>query len=93
MIIIGSYQQVSTKTDDNIPEVIVLLENNFILENGKYRRPLNEKEREKINKNREKELDKAFNKILYQARTKRTKIKEVRKRSFNPWFHQMLSGR
>lgn len=79
--IISSYQQVSTKTDDNIPEVIVLLENNFILENGKYRRPLNQIEREQITKNREKELDNAFKKLLEQAKTQKGKIKEVRRES------------
>jgi len=73
-----AYQQVATKTSDQIPELKEILDNNFIIENGKYRRPLSEQEREEINKNRENELDRAFNKLLTQARTKKSKIKEVR---------------
>lgn len=73
-----SYQQVTTKTTDKIPELKKILNDNFIIEKGKYRRPLNDKEREEINKNRDKELDSAFNNLLEQARTQKGKIKEVR---------------
>ena len=74
-----AYQQVVTKSTDKIPELKKMVDYNFILENGKYRRPINEKEREDINKNRSKELDRVFNKLLEQARTQKGKIKEVRR--------------
>lgn len=77
--IFTAYQQVSTPTTDKIPELKDILDNNFILENGKYRRPHDQKEHAEINKNREKELDRAFEKLLLKARTKSGKIKEVRK--------------
>ncbi len=74
-----SYQQVTTKTTDKVPELKKILDNNFILENGKYRRPLSEQERNEINKNKEKELDRAFNKLLEQAINQKSKIKQVRR--------------
>lgn len=77
--IFTAYQQVATKSSDYIPELRELLDNNFIIESGKYRRPLSEKELEDINKNRGKELDRAFNKLLEQAKTKKGKIKEIRR--------------
>ena len=73
------YQKVATTTDDAIPELKELLENNFILEDGKYRRPLNEAEKAEIKKNQERELDRAFNKLLKQAKEGKGKIKNVRR--------------
>ena len=74
-----AYQQVTTKTTDKIPELKNILDENFILEKGNYRRPSTEQEKEKINKYREIELDRAFNKLLEHARVNNTKIKEVRR--------------
>lgn len=77
--IFNAYQEVATKTTDEIPEIRDLLNNNFIFEDGKYRRPLSKQERKELNKNREKELDRGFNKLLEQAKTQKGKIKEVRR--------------
>jgi len=77
--IFTAYQQVATTTNDDIPEIKVILDNNFILEDGKYRRPLTRQEIEEKNKNRERELDRAFNKILERAKNQRSKIKTIRK--------------
>lgn len=75
--IFTAYQQITQDINDNIPELRDILEKNFIIEKGKYRRPLDQKEREEINKSRERELERAFNKLLEQAKTKKGKIKEV----------------
>jgi DNA modification methylase len=77
--IFTEYQQVSTTTEDDIPELKVILDNNFILENGKYRRPLSDKEKEEKSKNRERELNRDFNKLLDHARRNKEKIKSVRR--------------
>jgi len=74
-----AYQQVSTTTDDRIPELRELVENNFIQEDGKYRRPISREEKEGINKNRERELDRAFQKLLKQAKEQKGKIKNIRR--------------
>ena len=73
-----AYQQVATKTDDVVPEPKELLDNNFILENGKYRRPVSREEKEEINKNRERELEHAFSKLLRHAKEQKGKIRNVR---------------
>ncbi len=77
--IFTAYQKVTTTTDDIIPELREILNNNFISEEGKYRRPLGQMEKETINKNRERELEREFQRLLQQAREKRGKIQSVRK--------------
>ncbi|MDI6723123.1 MAG: DNA methyltransferase [Methanobacterium sp.] len=77
--ILSAFNPISQKSDDVIPELREILDNNFIIENGKYRRPLNQQEKEEINKNREKELDRAFEKLLNQAKTQKGKIKNIRR--------------
>jgi DNA modification methylase len=77
--IFTAYQQIATTKTDEIPEIREILDNNFILENGKYRRPLSQKEKEETNKTRERELDHAFNKLLEQAREQKGKIQNVRR--------------
>lgn len=76
--ILSEYQQFTTTTADAIPEFREILDNNFIIENGKFRRPLDQKERKTINQNRAKELDRAFNRLLEQAKTQKSKIKNLR---------------
>jgi DNA modification methylase len=63
---------------DNIPELRMLLEENFILEDNKYKSP-SDLERTKIEKLRNKRLLKEFNTLLDSARSSKKKIKEVRK--------------
>lgn len=77
--IFTAYQQVATTTDDEVPELREVLDNNFIFEDGNYRRPLSRDEKESINQNRERELDRAFNKLLQQARKQKGKIRAVRR--------------
>ncbi len=74
-----AYNKLIMKTKDKIPELKVLLENNFILEEGKYRRPQTKKERNKIIKTRERQLKNAFKKIKNRAINQSRKIKNVRK--------------
>jgi hypothetical protein len=64
-------------SEDKIPELKSILEENFATESGKYRLPsdLERKEKEEV---RDKRLMKEFNQILQETRTKR-KIIEVRK--------------
>jgi len=85
-----AFQQVLTQSDDKMPELKELLENNFIFEDGKYRRPQTEEEKKKVQKSRRKELDKEFKKIVKEAREGSTKIKNVRKEAlihgFTKWY-------
>jgi predicted RNA-binding Zn-ribbon protein involved in translation (DUF1610 family) len=76
--IFTAYQKVLMKSKDEIPEPRALLDNNFIFEGDKYRRPLNKQEKQKLNQNREKELNKEFNLLLTRAKEQKGKIKTIR---------------
>lgn len=68
-------------SDDQIPELKIILNENFVTESGKYRLPfgLERKEKEEI---RDKRLQKEFDNILDEAQKLR-KIKEVRKEALS----------
>jgi len=84
--ILTAFNQVTTNIDDDIPELQALLETNFIFENGMYRQPLNEKEKEAKEEQSEKELLKAFDKVLIELKTGGKKIKTVRKEAIKVGF-------
>ena len=71
-------RKVTAGVEDQIPEIKELLNKNFIFEDGRYRRPMTEKEKEVVEEQREKDLNKAFEVILAAARSGK-KLKEVRK--------------
>ena len=77
--ILTAYNQVVTNIDDDIPELQNILETNFVFESGMYRQPLTEKEKEAKEEQSEKELLRAFDKVLTEAKTGSKKIKTVRK--------------
>ena len=74
-----NYSKIITSTDDEIPELKELLDKNFILEDGKYRRPNTKEEKDKISISRERDLDKSWNELLSKAKSSRRKIRNVRK--------------
>jgi len=84
--ILTAYNQVVTNIDDDIPELQNLLETNFVFENGVYRRPLTEKEKEAKEEQSEKELLRAFDRVLTEAKTGSKKIKTVRKEAVKLGF-------
>jgi DNA modification methylase len=84
--ILTAYNQVITNIDDEIPELKEILDANFIYENKIYRRPLTDKERVEKEEKNEKELLKAFDKILLQARSSSKKIKSIRKEAIKLGF-------
>lgn len=84
--ILTAYNPATTNTDDDVPELQTLLETNFVFENGVYRRPLSEKEKEAKEEQSEKELLKAFDKVLNEAKTGSKKIKIVRKEAVKVGF-------
>jgi DNA modification methylase len=84
--LLTAYNQAITKIDDEVPELKELLDTNFIFENGMYRRPLTDKERAEKEEKNEKELLKAFDKIVLQARSNSKKIKSIRKEAIKIGF-------
>jgi len=87
-----AFQQVLTQSEDEIPELKELLDNNFILDDGEYRRPQTEKEKKQVQQSRDNELDKEFEKLVEKAREGRTKMKNVRKEAlfhgFTKWYQE-----
>ena len=67
-------------SEDKIPELKILLDENFVNEDKKYRLPsdLEKKEKEEY---RNKRLSKDFNDFLSEIKSSKKKIKEVRKES------------
>jgi len=84
--ILTAFNPATTNTDDDIPELQNLLETNFVFENGMYRRPLSEKEKEAKEEQSEKELLKVFDKVLTEVKTGSKKIKTVRKEAIKLGF-------
>ena len=73
------YQKILINPEDKIPELKELLDNNFILDGVKYRRPFSIKEKDDIKKFRIKELNGAFKKIYNKALSQKGKLQMVRK--------------
>ncbi|NPV81512.1 MAG: DNA methylase [Firmicutes bacterium] len=74
-----AYSRALVQSDDAIPELRELLDNNFVLENGRYRRPQTEQEKEAIEAQRERELARAFDRFLAEAGSGGKRLKGVRK--------------
>ena len=83
-----AYTKVANISGDNVPDIMELLDNNFIFESGKYRRPLSEEEKLSINQKRDRELQREFDVLLLEARGSKKKIKECRKQAVIFGFEQ-----
>jgi hypothetical protein len=74
-----AFTQLANIQGDNVPELRDLLDQNFIFENDKYRRPKSEPEHSQISDKREKALQREFESLLIKTRTEKGKIKLIRK--------------
>ncbi len=74
-----AFNQLANIEGDEVPELKEMLEQNFISEDGKYRRPESETEHNTITEKRQKNLRREFETLLVQAQTEKKKIKLVRK--------------
>ena len=74
-----AFNQLANLQDDEVPELKEILEQNFISEDGKYRRPQSETEHNSITEKRQRNLRREFETLLVQAQTDKRKIKLVRK--------------
>ncbi len=77
--IFTAYSKAATVSDDAIPELRELLDNNFIFEDKCYRRPRAGKEKEAIETQRERDLARTFDRLLVEAGSGGKKLKGVRK--------------
>ena len=74
-----AFTQLTNIQGDEVPELRELIEENFINENGSYRRPRNEPEHNLITEKREKALQREFESLIVKAQNEKGKIKLVRK--------------
>ena len=83
-----AYTKIANIAGDNVPDIKELLDKNFILENGKYRRPQSEDEKLSVTEKRERELQREFDALLVEAKGSKKKIKECRKQAVIYGFEQ-----
>jgi DNA modification methylase len=74
-----AFNQLANIDGDEVPELKEIMEQNFISEVGKYRRPQNEAEHISITEKRQKNLKREFETLLVESQTQKGKIKLVRK--------------
>ena len=87
-VIHPAFTKVASISGDIVPDLKELLQDNFILEDGKYRRPKSEDEKNSVNSKREKTLIKEFEEVLLEAKSSKRKIKECRKQVILYGFEQ-----
>ncbi|RLD12702.1 DNA methylase, partial [candidate division KSB1 bacterium] len=76
-----AFTKVANISGDQVPDLKELLEDNFVREGDKYRRPKSEEEKMTLIQKREKELLREFESLLLQAKASQKKIKECRKQA------------
>jgi hypothetical protein len=74
-----AFTQLANIQGDEVPDLKELLDQNFIAENGLFRRPKTDPEHNSVLEKREKLLMRQFESLLIQAQTEKKKIKTVRK--------------
>jgi DNA modification methylase len=74
-----TYTQLANVSGDNVPELKEMLDQNFIYENERYRRPKSAPEYNQITEKREKVLQREFESLLIKVQSEKGKIKLVRK--------------
>lgn len=77
--ILTAFNQIANIGGDAAPELKVMLDENFIYDNGLYRRPRTEPERDDLSTRRERALLREYERLLLQARTEKSKIKTARR--------------
>nr|HPR33283.1 hypothetical protein [Prolixibacteraceae bacterium] len=83
-----AFTQLANIQGDEVPELREMLEQNFIAENGLFRRPQSEPEKNIVIEKREKQLMRQFESLLIQAQTEKKKIKTIRKEAVQLGFEQ-----
>ena len=74
-----AFNQVANIQDDDVPELSEMLEQNFVVEAGKYRRPEDELEQNETIDKRQRSLKREFETLLITTQTQKGKIKLVRR--------------
>jgi len=71
-----TFTKVANISDDQMPDLHEILENNFIFESDSYRRPQTDDEKLNVSQKRERELLREFDALFLEAKGSKRKIKE-----------------
>ena len=74
-----AFTKLANISGDVVPDLKDILNENFVMEDGKYRRPQSEGEKLSITEKRERVLLKEFEELLIEAKSTKKKINECRK--------------
>jgi DNA modification methylase len=88
-----AFTKLSNIHGDIVPDLKVLLEENFVRENGNFRRPKSTDEHAQSVEKRERVLRKEFETILLEAKATRSKIKLVRKEALYYGFEMCYKAK
>jgi len=88
-----SYNKLNISEEDKIPDIKIIIEDNFVTENGLIRRPKNIEENSLLNEKREKALFKEFEILLIKSKSEKGKIKDVRKESLYLGFEMCYKAK
>lgn len=80
------YLKALVVSDDAVPDLRELLDRNFIMDDGKYRRPQSVKEKDTVSEQRDRDLAKVFEQLLNESRGGGKKLKSVRKEAIHFGF-------
>jgi len=81
-----AFTKISTISDDKVPELMELLEENFVKEGDKFRRPMSAEEKQSKEGKRQGSLLQEFDLLLLDAKNSKKKIKICRKQSIIAGF-------
>lgn len=76
-----AYTKIASISGDNTPELMDILNENFVLDGEKFRHPQTDEEKLTLMEKRSRSLRRDFESILQEAKSSKKKIKEVRKQS------------
>ncbi len=88
-----SFNKLNISEEDKIPDIKIIIEDNFVTENGLIRRPKNIEENSLLNEKREKALFKEFEILLIKSKSEKGKIKDVRKESLYLGFEMCYKSK
>lgn len=88
-----AFYQVASISGDSLPELIVILNENFVQDGDKYRHPQSDEEKLMLMEKRSRSLLKDFEAILQDAKSSKKKIKDVRKQAVLLGFEECYKSK
>jgi curved DNA-binding protein CbpA len=88
-----AYNKLSNIQGDEVPDLKVLLEENFVFDGSIYRKPSSNEEKLKAIDKRNRTLKREFESLLVEAKNSRTKMRKVRKEAIVYGFEEAYKSK